>query len=104
MFDILPWKRNKDNHTKELRRDMESMYDRFFEPDFMPSTYLFGKGKWGPKLDISEGRKDIKVGERKCLEITAPNAGICYWTDSESGTFILPCCFDPQVKIRSVEV
>ena len=61
MFDILPWKRNKDNHTKELRRDMESMYDRFFEPDFMPSTYLFGKGKWGPKLDISEGRKDITV-------------------------------------------
>ena len=40
---------------------MESMYDRFFEPDFMPSTYLFGKGKWGPKLDISEGRKDIIV-------------------------------------------
>ena len=61
MFDILPWKRNKDNHTKELRRDMESMYDRFFEPDFMPSTYLFGKGKWGPKLDISEGRKGITV-------------------------------------------
>ncbi len=61
MFDILPWKRNKDNHTKELRRDIESMYDRFFEPDFMPSTYLFGKGKWGPKLDISEGRKDITV-------------------------------------------
>ena len=64
MFDILPWKRNKDNHAKELRREIESMYDRFFEPDFMPSTYLFGKGKWGPKLDISEGRKDIKVGER----------------------------------------
>jgi HSP20 family protein len=36
------------------------MYDRFFEPDFLPST-LFGKGKWGPKLDISEGRKDIIV-------------------------------------------
>jgi len=61
MFDILPWKRNKDNHTKELRRDIESMYDRFFEPDFMPSSYLFGKGKWGPKLDISEGRKNITV-------------------------------------------
>jgi HSP20 family protein len=60
MFDILPWKRNKDNHAKELRRDIDSMYDRFFEPDFLPST-LFGKGKWGPKLDVSEGRKDIIV-------------------------------------------
>ena len=60
MFDVLPWKRNKDKHAKELRRDIDSMYDRFFEPDFLPST-LFGKGKWGPKLDISEGRKDIIV-------------------------------------------
>ena len=60
MFDVLPWKRNKDKHAKELRREVDSMYDRFFEPDFLPST-LFGKGKWGPKLDISEGRKDIIV-------------------------------------------
>ena len=60
MFDVLPWKRNKDKHAQELRREVDSMYDRFFEPDFLPST-LFGKGKWGPKLDISEGRKDIIV-------------------------------------------
>lgn len=60
MFDVLPWKRNKDKHAKELRREVDSVYDRFFEPDFLPST-LFGKGKWGPKLDISEGRKDIIV-------------------------------------------
>jgi HSP20 family protein len=60
MFDVLPWKRNRDKHAKELRREVDSMYDRLFEPDFLPST-LFGKGKWGPKLDISEGRKDIIV-------------------------------------------
>jgi HSP20 family protein len=60
MFDVLPWKRNKDKHAKELGRELDSMYDRFFEPDFLPST-LFGKGKWGPKLDVSEGRKDIIV-------------------------------------------
>ena len=60
MFDVLPWKRNKDKYAKDLRREVDSMYDRFFEPDFLPST-LFGKGKWGPKLDISEGRKDIIV-------------------------------------------
>jgi HSP20 family protein len=60
MFDVLPWKRNKDKHAKDLRHEVDSMYDRFFEPDFLPST-LFGKGKWGPKLDISEGRKDIIV-------------------------------------------
>ena len=61
MFDILPWKRNKDQQSKELSRKIDTMYDRFFEPDFMPLTSVFGKGKWGPKLDISEGRKDITV-------------------------------------------
>jgi HSP20 family protein len=61
MFDILPWKRKKENHTNELRRQFDTMYDRFFEPDFMPSASVFGKGKWGPKLDVSEGRKNIIV-------------------------------------------
>jgi len=61
MFDILPWKRNKNNQANELRRQFDTMYDRFFEPDFMPATSVFGKGKWGPNLDISEGRKDITV-------------------------------------------
>ena len=61
MLDKLPWKRNKNHDAKKLRRDIDNIYDRFFEPDFLPSTYLFGKGKWGPKLDISEGRKNITV-------------------------------------------
>jgi HSP20 family protein len=61
MFDILPWKRNKDNHAKDLGREIDNMYDRFFEPNLLPSTHLFGKKKWGPKLDVSEGRKDIIV-------------------------------------------
>ena len=60
MFDVLTWKRNKEKHAKELRREIDNIYDRFVEPEFLPST-LFGKGKWGPKLDISEGRKDIIV-------------------------------------------
>ncbi len=61
MLDKLPWKRKKNHHAQELNREIDNIYDRFFEPDFMPSSYLFGKGKWGPKLDISEGRRDIKI-------------------------------------------
>jgi HSP20 family protein len=38
-----------------------NIYDQFFKPDFLPSTFLFGKGKWTPRLDISEGKKDITV-------------------------------------------
>ena len=61
MFDILPWKRKKDSRANELRRDMDTVYDRFFANDFLPSSFLFGKEKWDPSLDISEGRKNITV-------------------------------------------
>jgi HSP20 family protein len=61
MFGILPWKRKKENHTNEFRREIDNLYDRFFEPNFLPSSYIFGQGKWDPNLDISEGRKDITV-------------------------------------------
>ena len=61
MFDILPWKRKTENHANTLRREVENIYDRFFEPSFLPSPYLFGKEKWDPTVDISEGRKDITV-------------------------------------------
>jgi HSP20 family protein len=61
MFDILPWKRKRNRHANEPRHEIGNIYDRFFDPDLLPSSYLFGKGKWGPKLDISEGRKDITV-------------------------------------------
>ena len=61
MFGILPWKRKKENHTNEFRRDIDNLYDRFFEPNFLPSSYVFGQGKWDPNLDISEGRKEITV-------------------------------------------
>ena len=61
MFGILPWKRKKDNFATEYRRELDNLYDRFFEPHFLPSSYLFGEGKWDPTIDISEGRKDITV-------------------------------------------
>ena len=61
MFGILPWKRKKDNFATEYRRGLDNLYDRSFEPNFLPSSYLFGEGKWDPTVDISEGRKDITV-------------------------------------------
>ena len=61
MFGILPRKRRKDNLATECRRELDNLYDRFFDPHFLPSSYLFGKGKWDPTLDISEGRKNITV-------------------------------------------
>ena len=61
MFDILPWKRKKKYDADKLHREIDDMYSRFFEPNFLPSSHLFGEGKWDPKLDIIEGKKDITV-------------------------------------------
>ena len=41
MFDILPWKRKKDNQINDLRREIDDMYSQFFGSDFLPSTYPF---------------------------------------------------------------
>ena len=61
MFDIFPWQRKKEGHTEELQRKIDNMHDQFFGSNLLPSTYLFGDGNWDPKLDISEGRKNITV-------------------------------------------
>jgi len=61
MFGRLPWKRKKENSANEFRQGFDNRYDRFFEPSFLPSSYLFGESKWDPTLDISEGRKHITV-------------------------------------------
>jgi HSP20 family protein len=61
MFDILPWQRKKETDANILQKKIDNMYDQFFGPDFLPSTYLFGGRNWDPKLDISEGKKDITI-------------------------------------------
>jgi HSP20 family protein len=61
MFGNLPWKRKKDNSPNTYHRELDNLYNRFFESNFLPSSYLFGEVKWDPDLDISEGRKDITV-------------------------------------------
>ena len=61
MFGILPWKRERKNPANDYQREIDNLYGRFFEPSFLPSSYLFGKGKWDPTIDISEGRRYITV-------------------------------------------
>jgi hypothetical protein len=40
MFDVLPWNRNKDKHAKELRREVDSIYDRFLSRIFCRPPFL----------------------------------------------------------------
>ena len=61
MFEILPWQRKKESDVNILQRKIDNIYDQFFWPNFLPSTYLLGDRNWDPKLDISEGKKDITI-------------------------------------------
>jgi len=61
MFGILPYQKKNESHADKLQRKIDNMYDQFFGPNFLPSAYLLGDGNWDPKLDISEGRKDITI-------------------------------------------
>lgn len=61
MFGILPYQKKKESPADKLQRKIDNMYDQFFGSNFLPSAYLLGDGNWDPKLDISEGRKDITI-------------------------------------------
>ena len=61
MFNMLPWKGKKKSRVNELHREFDYIADRFFHPNFLSSSHLWGEGKWDPSLDISESRKNITV-------------------------------------------
>ena len=61
MFDILPWKRKKEHQSNKLRREIDRMDSRFFEPNHLPISTLFGNRNWDPIVDISDGKKEITV-------------------------------------------
>lgn len=61
MFEILPWKRNKNKQAKKFGHEVENMYEQFFEPEFLRSSFILRRDKWAPNIDISEGKKNITI-------------------------------------------
>ncbi len=61
MRSLMPWKKKKDSAITEFRRDMDSLFDKFFGRDFFPAAENLFDGKWLPSVDVSEGKKDITV-------------------------------------------
>ncbi len=61
MFNLMPWKKEKEKNVTEFRREFDSLADRFFGDDFFPmAESVFEKAVY-PKTDISEGKKEITV-------------------------------------------
>lgn len=61
MLDLIPWRKKKKNEVAERKNEMGTLFDRFFDdPFFSPMNTLMDTG-WLPKVDVSEGKKDITV-------------------------------------------
>ena len=61
MFDLVPWKRRRENQIDLFRRELDSLFERFWRKDFLPSTESMFDTGWFPNVDVSEGKKDITV-------------------------------------------
>ncbi|MBF0100624.1 MAG: Hsp20/alpha crystallin family protein [Desulfobacterales bacterium] len=69
MRNLIPWRKQKnevkssiEDHINHFHREMNTLFDRFFEKrsnDF--PVNLVDEGNWQPKVDISEGKKDIII-------------------------------------------
>ena len=60
MKSIIPWRRRTDGIFDAFRREMDSLYERFFaETPAGPTGELVGA--WAPRVDIEETDKEILV-------------------------------------------
>ena len=61
MSAMMPWKRTAGKELTHLRREMDNLFDRFFNMDFPLTSGLLKEGRWSPKVDIIEREGDIRV-------------------------------------------
>ena len=61
MFNLVPWKRAREKQIDYFRKEMDSLFDRFWGKELFPATENMFEGGWIPSVDVSEGKKDITV-------------------------------------------
>jgi len=61
MFDLIPWSRRGDKGLIGFKSELDNLFNRFFDIDFPFSREVFKEGKWAPRMDMSEGEKDITI-------------------------------------------
>ena len=61
MRNLIPWRKKKEKEVAEWKNDTDMIFDRFFgDSFFFPMKSLTDMGLF-PKMDISEGKRDITV-------------------------------------------
>lgn len=67
MRDLIPWRRKtdisrfSDDPFVSLHREMNHLFDRFFEGEGLVGRSFFDQEGWYPKVDVSEGKKNVTV-------------------------------------------
>ena len=60
MFSLIPWKRKGGNEVEAFRRDLDDLWNRFF--DDLPSGFeALKERRFLPKLDMSEKKDRVTV-------------------------------------------
>ena len=61
MFDLMPWGKRELKDIAGLKRELDSLFNRFFDVSFSERPRVFSKDEWTPRVDVSEGKKEITV-------------------------------------------
>jgi len=59
MADLIRWRKGEDWGLSQMRREMDRLFDRFFEA--WPFRSTSEMGRWMPSVDLSETDKEIIV-------------------------------------------
>ena len=61
MFDLMPWRKGATGDLTGFKKEMDSLFNRFFDMDFPMSREFFKEGRWAPRIDVSDSEKQITV-------------------------------------------
>ena len=50
MFDMMPWKKTAGKELSNFRREMDDLFERFFNVDFPLSSAFAREGRWNPRV------------------------------------------------------
>lgn len=57
----MPWRKREIKDLVGFKSELDNLFNRFFDLDFPISRELFKEVQWVPRVDVSEGKKEITV-------------------------------------------